>query len=255
MGRQEYLSGSDQDNALVWVHTDGDLDAEREYYLNLGKQICASLQSIGMSICPGNVMASNPLWNAPFHEWEERLKRAIGEPEPVQLLELETFLDFRGVAGSKKVCDDLRKLTIDLAKAEPSFYLHLAQDLRKRKVGGSNPRRTSPSYVKELSAVLSSFTRLYALKNNIRETNTFDRLEALANLQIFKIGTKINLCDAFEAILSTRLTLTFESPSGQAEPMIPGIICERDEKLLSFTVEQATLLQKRIGFDFLGSVL
>lgn len=65
----------------------------------------------------------------------------------------------------------------------------------------------------------------------------------------------MNLCDAFEDVLSTRLMLTFESPSGQAEPMVSLTIRERDEKLLAFAVEQATLLQKRIGLDFFGSVL
>jgi PAS domain S-box-containing protein len=253
MGRAEMLPGSDQDNALVWRHTTGNLEKEREYFLDLGENICAGLEKIGLPLCPGNVMASNPSWNGPMHEWEARIARSIHEPESEKLLDLEILLDFRASSGSSGLADDLRRMVYGELEKDPLFFIHLAQSVRMRKTPSSALRASGKVNLKELSAAFSGFTRMYALQKNLMETNTFERLRALADLRSLRDDTCLQLSDAFEAVLAVRLSFALRFPPLPADSVMHGLLSGREAALLTFAAEQASLLQKKIGFDFLGS--
>jgi len=243
MGREEYLPGSDQDNALVWKHSGGNLEAERAYFLSFGELICASLEKAGLALCPASVMASNPVWNAPLHEWIKRLENNIREPEPKKLLDLEIFLDFRAVAGNFELANNLREEALTFMKYEPSLFIHLAQNVRQRKTPGNSFRSAGNVNLKELSASFSGFTRVYALKNAVTVTNTFDRLQELMDKDVLKPALAGQLMDAYASVMTMRLVHALGHESFSL----------REEALLQYAIEQASLFQKKIEFDFLGS--
>ncbi len=245
MGREEYLPGSDQDNALVWDGSLKETLAERKYFLAMAEIICLALEKIGLPRCPGGVMASSPAWNGPLPEWERRLEAGLREPEPEKLLDLKILLDFRASAGSGALADSLRRKALALMAGQPSFFIHLAMDEKLRKVHNGALRSAQGVNLKELGAAFSGFARLYALKHSIATTNSFDRLDALVRCGAIQPATGDRLSDAYESVMAIRLSRSLTANSGK--------FSAREEALLGFALEEAALLQKRIGFDFLGS--
>ncbi len=244
MGRLECLPGSDQDNALVWDDQGDNSDAQ-SYFLEFGAEICEALEKIGVPPCPGAVMASMPAWNASLTEWESRLAMIIREPEPERLLTLQIFLDLRPQAGSLELGNRLAKKTMGMISAAPNVINYIALQERQKKVQNQNPRSSFALNTKELSAAFSSFIQLYAIKRGLDAVNTFERIDALLRCGALKNETGNNIADAYEFLLSQRLF--------RGQKAMTGSYSGREEALLAFSIHEASLLPKSIGFDFLGS--
>ncbi|MCX7023932.1 MAG: cache domain-containing protein [Spirochaetes bacterium] len=254
MGRGERLPGSDQDNALAWKHEDGDPGRERAYFASLGQAICDGLELAGFPRCPGGVMASSDEWNRPISEWEKRIAQDISEPEPDRMLNLHILFDFRAVAGSPAIAESLRDTAYSIVGGEPGFFIHLARDARLRKTPGSTARARQGVDLKEASAAITAFARVYALKHGVRATSTFDRLDALAESGAIRPDTRDNVADAHDSLMAMRLEHAYDRLR-RGDRVPPRPLSAREEALLGFARAQAALLQQRIGFDFLGSAL
>jgi len=248
LGRQEYLPGSDQDNALVWRPAGGDPAAERSWFVALATRLCAGLEAVGQPRCPGGVMALNPLWNGPFAEWQARLEHGIGEPEPARLLDLSILLDFRCAAGSSRLTDELRAVVQAAIGRNPAFLTHLAAAERQKKLPSNQPRSAHGACLKDLGAILGGCVRLYALQAGCRATGTFERLDELMESGRLKPETGSSVLEAFEAVLAMRLERSLGRPDQRP-------LSAREEALLAFALEQAGLIHKLIGYDFLGQAL
>ncbi len=255
LGRKEFLPGSDQDNALVWFPGGANAESERLYFLELGELVCASLEKTGIPLCPAGVMASNPLWNAPLTAWRSRILQDFRESEPERLLDLEILFDFRYCAGSRDLAEELRSFIITTAAAELGVTLLLAQTARTRRLPGQATKQPSERELKELSATLAGFVRLYALKHNLTETGTTARMDALVQKDIFKPGAASDVKAAFESVMLMRGELACRNTAQPIHEIARQTSGGRNTALFGFALEQATLLQKRIGFDFLGSGL
>ncbi len=248
-GRFELLPGSDQDNAIVYLPLSKDGEAERAWFLALGASVCHALSEFGVPLCKGGIMAMNPSCCASLAEWRSRFAHWISEPEPDKLLDINAFFDMRAIAGDLEIADTLRESVVELLGARPDFFIHLAHGTGRVKLPSSPPRNAGE--LKEAAALFSNFARAYALKEGLAEQNTFERLEELAALGILRDDTCRDSGEAFELLLGMRLALGLASghPSQVKSPS------QREETELKRVLAQAVIIQKRIGFDFLGSAL
>jgi CBS domain-containing protein len=240
-GRGEMLPGSDQDNAIVYDSTDGDGDAERPWFLSLGEYLCGSLERIGIPACNHGLMARNPDWCAPRKEWETRYARWVEEPEAERIVNLNALIDIRQVAGSADLVASIRGSFEAAVARTPSFLIHLANGARNLRIPGAP--LADPAAAKEAAGLIPSFARVYATREGLRQTNTFSRLDALAAAGILWTDTARESAEAYEVLLKNRLT------PGTGANGTPGRIREAMTKA---AISQAVVLQKRVGFDFLG---
>ncbi|GAB4419017.1 MAG: DUF294 nucleotidyltransferase-like domain-containing protein [Bacteroidia bacterium] len=128
-GRGEQLLRTDQDNALIYEDPPtGREAAARDYYLRLGKAVTDILEACGFAHCPGEIMASNPKWNGPLHQWKEHFAGWIRLPEPKALMHGTIFFDFRPAYGDTRLTDALTAFLFGEMREEKGFINFFAQN-------------------------------------------------------------------------------------------------------------------------------
>jgi len=106
-GRGEQTLRTDQDSALIYAD-----DIPHEKLINAERFACRfveALESIGVPRCPGNIMASNPVWRHSFTEWKLLLNQWISAPTQDHMLNFGIFQDLRPLHGNHQLGIQLRE--------------------------------------------------------------------------------------------------------------------------------------------------
>jgi len=259
-GRREMLPDSDQDNAIIFDPADGDGQKERAWFLSLGAFVCAGLEAAGIPPCKHGVMAKNAEWCLSRVEWESRYERWVAEPEPERIVNLNALIDIRTVAGESGLVPGLRGHFRRAVAMTPAFLTHLANGSRNLRIPSPAAADASMSQeaamvaAKEAAGLFPAFARVYATKTGLSETGTFDRLKALAASGDLWDDTARESAESYEALLDARLKMNVNQSSQNGIPTdAKGTTRSRlAEAILRTALSQATVLQKRIGFDFTG---
>lgn len=109
--RHEQSVVSDQDNGLLLSDEEGGHDA---WFERLARFVNDGLAACGFARCPGQVMASNPMWRQPLRGWRSHFDGWIERPEPKPLMHASIFFDLRAAAGDEGLVRELQ--TYVLAK-------------------------------------------------------------------------------------------------------------------------------------------
>ncbi|HET8539140.1 MAG TPA: DUF294 nucleotidyltransferase-like domain-containing protein [Anaeromyxobacter sp.] len=96
--RHEQTVLSDQDNGLVLSDEGTGHDA---WFERLARFVNDGLHACGFPRCPGDVMASNPMWRQPLRGWRHRIDGWIERPEAKALMRASLFFDLRAAAGEE----------------------------------------------------------------------------------------------------------------------------------------------------------
>jgi CBS domain-containing protein len=252
-GREEQTLGSDQDNAIIHAGRDGE-----PYFLELGRRVCGWLAEAGVPACPGGFMASNPSWCAPRERWQEYFAGWVREPESRELLDCNIFFDFRPVAGSHGLAEELRSSLDRLLADTPAFFLHMARDALSKRLpalftGGllRDLLGTGGAELdlKEAMSPLVHFARLYALRHRVSATSTAGRLAGLREAGVISAALHEQVERAWWFFWRLR------SQAGVPAVLDTRSLAEQDRAALRTAASQVVLLHKRISFDFLGSAL
>lgn len=252
-GRGELLPGSDQDNAIVFEPSGGSPESNQAWFLKLGEFLCRSLEATGMPLCSHGLMAMEPEWCAPRVAWEARYDQWVGEPEPELIVNMNALIDIRTIAGDDRIIASLRDHLAQSVAQTPAFLVHLANGARNLRIPALPI--VDALGAKEAAGLFPAFARVYALRAGLNMTGTFSRLEALAASGALWAETAGESSESFEVLLRARLCASFtgtQLPGLRPEPP-PAFRGRLNEALLRAALSQAAILQKRIGFDFLGT--
>lgn len=260
-GREEQTLFSDQDTAIVIDPIGGsDPLAVQAYFLALGDRVGLWLEAAGYPLCKGGMMAGNPRWCQPSSEWRNYFSQWIGLAEPQNLLEFSTFFDLRCVHGEAALVAALKLHVRQEVAATPAFLGHLAQTAVQYKTPrgffGNIVADAHGSFnVKEAMAPLVNLVRLYALQHGLPDTSTFVRMRRLKDLGTLSGPAYEELSQGYDFLMTLRLR-------HQCERLVAGLPADNDielkalthidESLLKQVFSQITLLQKKVGFEFLG---
>ncbi|MHB9038175.1 MAG: DUF294 nucleotidyltransferase-like domain-containing protein [Armatimonadota bacterium] len=269
-GRQEMTLASDQDNAIIYAPPpDPEAQLQAESYFNeLGSFVCEWLERAGYPSCSGGVMARNTRWCKPISVWKQYFSDWISLPEPQPLLEFSIFFDFRPVYGSMDISQDLRHHVFEALRTQPSFYPHFAQNSMLFKppsrlfgrilagsAGGEHPGLLD---LKDALMPIVSFARLYALRLEINDTHTVDRLDALVEQNALPESSGQEITSAYDFLM--RLRLQHQSAMLVSSQVADNVINYRglgqtEQTLLNQSFAQIVAVQKRISYDFLGGTV
>ena len=192
-GRKEQTFRTDQDNALVYDSPPNpkSREAAQDYFLAFTMQAVEHLEKSGNPRCKNNFMSSNPRWCKDFGSWIKCFDEWIVTPMPPDIFLSTIFFDFRPVAGSAALADDLRTNVLKRAGRYPQFLKYfikyfllneppvtfyadsvVEKDDAKVEMLDLKTRTLTP---------FVEFARIMSLRNAIRETNTLARLQILAD--------------------------------------------------------------------------
>lgn len=214
MGRREQTAHSDQDNCMI-ISDNFIPELHDPYFAQVAKFVSDGMNTCGYVYCPGDIMATNPQWRQPLKVWREQFRTWIETPDPQALLNSTIFFDFRWVAGDESLVSALREDILERTKKSTLFKVLLAEHaltfqppigffkgfiLEKQgtgeKVMDMKKRGVTP---------IIDLARAYTLTNGLPQTNTFERIDALADNGILNKSDANNLRDALEFISIVRL--------------------------------------------------
>lgn len=251
-GREEQSLLSDQDTALILGPGSEDAAA---YFAALSERVGDGLEAAGYPACKGGMMARNPRWRRSLESWKGLFSTWFGGGEPAELLELATFFDFRCAHGDASMAQELKRHVLEEARQSPAFLAHLARQVVQFRVPGTFLGRGRLD-LKELQGPLVAFARLYALRHGMAETSTYERLRRLHELGALSpsgFEEAIQLLDFLFALRLRRQAERLTQGLPADNLLDPRDLTHLEEKMLKQAGTLIATLQKKAGYDFLGS--
>lgn len=214
LGREEQTLATDQDNAILLEdHPAADKKKVKTYFLALGKRVNQDLARIGYMECPGEIMAGNPQWNQPLDTWKGYFNNWIRDCDPQDILDAAIFFDFRCLFGEASLVDSLRAHVNLTAQSKAVFFYHMAQSIMKMKpplnfFGNIRSDSNAGELILDLKKVLlpvTSYLRLYAIREGLDATGSIRRNEQLRELKVFESSVYEELKHTFNYLTGLRI--------------------------------------------------
>ena len=190
IGRGESLLRPDQDNGLILAdypdERHGEVDA---WFRPFAEAFNAALDAAGFPLCPGGIMARNPLWRKTLPQWRHQFAIWARRRTGAALLFADIAFDFRAAAGNPAPAEALRAHLGGLLEASPALLDAMAGQDESLSVGltlwgGFTDDEHGPGTRTDLKLhglmPLVAATRLVALRAGIAATGTAARIGALA---------------------------------------------------------------------------
>jgi CBS domain-containing protein len=219
--RREQTLRTDQDNGLLYEDPPAHLAVRAaEYYGKLADMAIQGLVQVGFPRCPGNAMASNPMWCQPESVWAEYFRRWMGTAGPEHVLAACIYFDVRPFGGAM----ELGARLLDVVREAPkhrAFLGYLARDVVERRlpltifgnvaVHRAGPHRGAVDLKGAGGLQLVGAGRLYDLALSLGQTNTIDRFRAAAARGVFKEAVAREITDAHQHLMRLRLVHQLDS--------------------------------------------
>jgi CBS domain-containing protein len=264
-GRKALTLHSDQDNAIIYrLNDDKDAAKAERYFLDMATIVCDTLEQAGYKKCIGGKIASNPKWCKPLSLWKNNFEEWIRNSEPQQVVDFSILFDFRPICGDFEIAVELRNHIDAVLRETPFFLSQIAQNALIFKTpmrlfgtivtsgGKDHPGRID---VKSPAMAIVSFARLYSLRQNMHETNTLLRLDAIRQAGIVLDSKHRNIVTAYETLLRLRLwnqALAIEQNKKVDNWVDPGQLGRMEEVFLRECFKEIDELQVFIQRDFLA---
>lgn len=246
-GRMEQYSRTDQDNAIIFedLPNGEKVKKTQEYFLNLGEKVVSGLEKCGFKRCEGQVMANNPNWCRSLSQWHEAVKSWVNELEPENIRMMTIFLDFRHVYGDASLTESLRDYVTDLFRNANTALLFLAEDdLRHRAplnvfrqiiTERSGEHRDQVNLKGAACVHIVDCVRIFCLREGIKETSTFKRLEEMKKRGVLKKDEIEFVEAAYETLMMFRIREAVEKMSQGKMPdnyINPHRLSKKEQSLL-----------------------
>ncbi len=263
-GRKEQFLRTDQDNGIIFDDSrEASADMAASYFLTLGKKIVGGLEKCGFKRCPGKVMADNPNWCLPLSMWKNNAARWVDKLDSRNVRNMTIFLDYRHVAGDERLCDLLKLFTTRLFREAKHALLFMAEDDLKHRVplnmfgqlitGKKGPERKKINLKSTVTVHLVDCVRLFALREGIGETNSFERIMRLRERGVFSPDDAESLETAYEALLMYRIKNGIESLKAGKPPdnyINPDKLTAREKARLKKALQTVSRLQTLTSHAF-----
>lgn len=259
-GRREQTLHTDQDNGLVYADPPPELaELAATYFTRLAAETIAALITIGFPPCPGEAMASNPLWCQPLTVWDGYVRQWIDDPAPGHILAASMYFDLRSVTGEAALGARLSDRIRTEAPGRSRFLGLMARDVVDRGLpvtffGGIGVHRSGPHRgavdIKGAGCIqLVGAARVHALELGLAETNTIERITAAGERGLYTKDEVVEIGDAYEHLLRLRLVHQLERLAAGEAPdnyVQPDHLSHRDGLLLRDALKTVGHVQGRL---------
>jgi CBS domain-containing protein len=188
-GRGESLLAMDQDNAVVFAAGEPDGPEDR-WFAEFGRIMCRVLAEVGVPLCKGGVMASEPAFRGSVATWRERMETWLGRSNPQDMLNVDIVFDARTVHGDPALAGGLLADFRRAARDAPAFLKLLVASHGQgaapigffgRLKGDAEGRIDLKKHV--ISRTVAA-ARVLALRHGVDAGATADRLQGLLDREI-----------------------------------------------------------------------
>ncbi len=253
-GRGESLLAMDQDNAIV--HVKNDAEGHRDRILSrLAGDVSKMLDEVGVSLCDGGVMASNPEWRRDARGWCLAVQHWVNRSRPEDLLSSDIFFDAMPVHGNFRLAHEVRTQAMSTAQASRMFLRLLAM----RATDFKAPRRLFGLWRLDRGRIdlkkggimpIFSAARVLALEHGLHSRSTAHRLYAFKALNIVSEPKIDDLVTAHGMLLGQILQQQLRDLERGFRPsnsVAPHELDTYGRQQLNWSVEQLRLIPDLLG--------
>ncbi len=268
-GREEQTLVSDQDNAIVYADPSSEKQATAaaDYFARLADLVCTRLDKAGYRFCDGNNMAKNPKWCQPLSVWKQYFHTWIRKAKPEDLLYSSIFFDFKGIYGDLTLASRLKDHLFDSIRGWSGFLRNMTENalyfkppiglFGKLKVE-SRGRHKNAFDIKYAMLPITDVTRVYALKNNIYQTNTLGRLFRLYTRHALTAREYHNMVQSYHFLMTLRFRRQITNIMDEGTPpdnyINPDNLSHLDRHMLKEIFKLIENYQQKLNMEFTGVV-
>ncbi len=267
-GRGESFLFPDQDNGYILEdYPDADHDAVDPYFIELAERMTRVLDELGITLCRGFVMATNPLWRKSLSQWSRQVRGWLRISNSFAISLSDIFFDFNPVYGMHELADKLRADVTEVVRRQHLFLKemqHTRSDLGVALgfFGRLMPDRSGPHHGKlnlkhhGLLPLVSSI-RLLALREGIPDTGTLARINALHAHGVLTANEQDYLIGGFHHL--TKLMLRQQINDFKADRKVSAYILVRaltgrDKDMLKNTFRAIERLRGRVKAELTAEI-
>ncbi len=268
-GRGENFLFPDQDNGMILEDYPDDRHTEIDaWFINLGHRITRDLDLVGLPLCKGFVMATNPLWRKTLTQWKEQVRLWSHKRGVAALRLCDIFFDFRNVWGDPAMAGELRHFVTRTAGGNPAFLSEMhADDIEHKVALGWFGRFITEKDNKDFKGQLNlkhtgtlplvEAMRLLALREGIEEISTLGRMAALRDKDVLGADEHEYLSNAFlqiSDILLRQQIRDFKAGKRVSNYVHPRTLSGRQRDMLIDSFKAIRALRDKVKSEFTGEI-
>ncbi len=268
-GRGESFLFPDQDNGFIIQDYPHDQHISVDmFFIELASRMTAALNKVGITLCRGHVMATNPLWRKTLPQWKQQIRYWLRQPQQNTLRLTDIFFDFKAVYGDYALAAKLREDLTKTVKGQYGFLRQMQQAQNDHGValglfGRLVPDSTPGVHKGKLNLKyhgllpLVEAIRLLALREGVAKTSTLGRISTLYRLGVLDHNEQDYLSGAFNLI--TRLVLRqqlmdYKDNRSVSAYVSPKALSKREEDMLKDGFHAINALKDRVRTEFTGDI-
>ncbi len=268
-GRGESFLFPDQDNGFILAEYPDRRHAMIDaFFIELAARLTRTLDGVGITLCRGHVMATNPLWRKTLSQWRQQILYWFRKSSPKILRLMDIFFDFESVFGQHELSDALREDITRITRGQLGFLREMQRIQDNHGValglfGRLTPDNTPGPHKGKLNLKyhgllpLVESIRLLSLREGVPYTSTLARIDALYRMTVLDRNEQDYLSGAF--YLLTRLILRQQLNDYKAKRQVtayvsPAELSARDEDMLKDGLRAIDELKNRVRTEFTADI-
>jgi len=200
-------------------------------------------------------MAKNNKWCQSYSTWKRYFTDWVTTSNPQDLLDIKIFFDFRNVYGDEELSLQLQNHINHVTASFNSFFIYMSESVLNINIPDNMRKLKSQLDVKLLLLPVVDFARLYTIKHNLSETNTYRRLQAIKDKGILPDTLYKSISYCYNFLMRLRLKHQvgcFDSNSEIDNVINPANLSDIDVMILKTYSEVLENLRNKISNDFKG---
>ena len=212
-GRKEMMLAPDQDNGIILSDDPRVKKADVSAWFSLfAERLIVNLAEIGYARCPGEIMASNPLFCKTLTEWKEQISHLAEFPNEKGARWSNVVFDFDTLYGDDRLTVNLRRHMHEVLSEKKRLLCLMVEDdaegrppigMFKRLITSDEKQSKGRIDIKRNGLrIIADAARVYALSCGITAGNTCDRINALVRLGIIDIDFADSILSAYNELVT-----------------------------------------------------
>lgn len=251
-GRGEQTVRTDQDNGLILSEPVDPVILQK-----FRDDFSGALAEFGFPPCPGKVMVNNPLWSRTLAEYIADFGVWIAAPDEKSAMNVAIFYDAAAVAGDESLLTRAKQALVEKLSHERVFLGRFAKAIEafEPPIGLFNRLKLEEGDGDALDLKKGGIfpivhgVRSLAIEQGLEETNTFKRLDKLAELGMLKPEFSRDLARALDYLQTLRLDAQLGA-AASGSLLRPGELNSMDRDLLRDSFQVVKKLRDLLRHHF-----
>ena len=263
-GRREMLLTPDQDNGLIIDDNPGELnDKEKHWFESFAEQLNINLDKAGYILCPGDIMARNPMFHKTLSQWRQQISHMVRQPNNKSARWGNIVFDFTTLYGDDFLTRKLREHLLKELQGNHNLLGYMVEDDAEGRppLGFFNQLLTMEDEAHKGKIdikrnglrLIADAARIYALHAGLTETNTRERLKALVHLGILNRDLVESILAAFDELLHLLIAHQIEQVEQGEVPdkfITPDLLPWQTRSVLRVSMRAIKRLQDQLQGQF-----